>query len=267
MRNQRGFTVIELLVVAVVGSVVVGSIYKVLQTNQRNYTVQTAQVSNQQTVRAGLEVLSSELREMSSTGGDILGIGSDSIRFRAMRKLGLVCSINRATTPLEVVVRTVGDKFEQEERVYVFADDDPDTGSDDQWIVGKIGVPDNDEANCPDGTTGQHIQVYWVPTDLVQIGAPLRSFRSYTYGLYWVAGDWHLARRNWLLRVEPLVGPLLSRNRGGLEFEYFDASGLSTNDPDAVERIQITLRAESEARGLDGELIADSITASIYARN
>ena len=268
-RDRSGFTVIELLIVAVVGSFVVGSIYKVLQTNQRTYTVQTAQVSNQQIVRAGLEILTAELREVSAVGGDIMGIGDDSIRVRSMRKLGLVCALDASTTPLEVVVWDVGASFVDQDSVYIFADDDPDRSSDDQWFAATVTVPavaDQDNT-CDDGTAGQHIRVHGVTPTLVQMGAPVRAYDTYTYGLYWVAGDWHLARRGTDGRVEPLAGPLLPRSRDGLEFDYFDGTGSATATPTNVSRIDITLRTESGARGFDGEILQDSITTSIYARN
>lgn len=267
IRDRSGFTVIELLVVAVVGSVVVGSIYKILQTNQRTYTVQTAQVSNQQIVRAGLEVLSSELREVSSVGGDILGLGNDSIRVRSMRKLGLVCAVNQATMPIEVVIWEVGSTFIDGDSVYVFADNNPNTASDDSWLPATVSVAAAPTGACSDGTTGQRLQVHGIASDVIQLGGPIRAYDTYTYGLFWVAGDWHLARRGSNNLVEPLVGPLLPRSRSGLRFTYFDDTGSITATPTSVSRIDITLRAESDARGFDGNILSDSITTSIYSRN
>lgn len=267
IRDRSGFTVIELLVVAVVGSVVVGSIYKILETNQRTYTVQTAQVSNQQIVRAGIEVLGSELREVSSVGGDILGLGNDSVRVRSMRKLGLVCAVNQAVMPIEVVIWEVGSTFEQGDSVYVFGDNDPQLASDDGWLPATIGIPADAVGTCNDGSTGQRLEVSGVGANVIQLGGPIRAYDTYTYGLYWVAGDWHLARRGSNNLVEPLVGPLLSRSRSGLRFTYYDGSGSVTAVPANVSRIDITLRAESNARGFDGNILSDSITTSIYSRN
>lgn len=267
IRDRSGFTVIELLVVAVVGSVVVGSIYKILEINQRTYTVQTAQISNQQIVRAGIEVLGSELREVSSVGGDILGLGVDSIRVRSMRKLGLVCAVDQTTLPIEVVVWDVGSTFVQDDSVYIFADNNPNLSGDDGWLPATISIPTTGGTTCSDGSTGQRLQVVGISPGVIQLGGPIRAYDTYTYGLYWVAGDWHLARRGSNNLVEPLVGPLLPRSRSGLRFTYYDGSGAVTANPASVRRIDITLRAESKARGFDGNILSDSITTSIYSRN
>src|SRR5690606_3944729 len=92
-RRRGGLTIVELLVVAVLGALVVTAAYQVLITNQRTYTAQNAQIQGQQTVRAGLDVLFGELRELSRAGGDVLAIASDSVKVRAGRNFGLVCGV------------------------------------------------------------------------------------------------------------------------------------------------------------------------------
>ena len=55
--DRRGFTLVELMIVAVVGAMVVGATYQIMLSSQRALTIQTAQVQGQQTVRAGLDIL------------------------------------------------------------------------------------------------------------------------------------------------------------------------------------------------------------------
>ena len=106
--DRRGFTLVELIIVAVLGAVVVGSTYEIMLSSQRAYTVQTAQIQGQQTVRAGIAILFSELREMSRAEGDILTMGSDRIEVRAMRAFGLVCGVGAAGSPIRNLSTTMG---------------------------------------------------------------------------------------------------------------------------------------------------------------
>ena len=53
-RDRTGFTLIELIVVTVLGSLVVMSALTVLITNQRTYTAQSATISGQQSTRTAL---------------------------------------------------------------------------------------------------------------------------------------------------------------------------------------------------------------------
>lgn len=139
-RTRGGFTIIELLIVAVLGALVVGAIYQVLIVNQRTYTAQNAQIQSQQTVRAGMDLLSSEVRELSRRGGDILGAGYDSISVRAMRRFGQVCAVNLATGTMDV--RRVGSWFEVGDSVVVYAENRASTATDDRWVKGRVTVRD-----------------------------------------------------------------------------------------------------------------------------
>ena len=103
-RNRSGFTMVELLVVSVLGSLVVGAALQVLLVNQRTYTAQTEAISGQQTTRMALDVLFNELREVSAGGGDIMAMSSDSLTLRLMRKFGFVCATNFAAQPVLNVV-------------------------------------------------------------------------------------------------------------------------------------------------------------------
>ena len=92
MTKQRGFSLVELLIVAVIGTLIVLAAYEVLVTNRRVFTVQNAKVQAQQSTRSAMEVLFGELREVSSEGSDILAFGPDSLAARSMREFGAVCA-------------------------------------------------------------------------------------------------------------------------------------------------------------------------------
>lgn len=275
MRNRRstgfglgegGFTLVELLIVAVLGSLVVLATYQVLITNQRTYSAQQAQVRGQQTVRAGLDVLFGELREISAPGGDILQMGQDSVQVRTMRKFGLVCGVDAGDTQLTLTRE--GSWFEEDDSVVFFADNDPTLRGDDVYLNGIVTGVDT-LAACG-AAEGQELDLNLIdPNGMVDntvlSGAPVRAYTHYIYGLYTVAGEPYLARRSPGEDPVPLVGPV--RSSDGLRFEYLDSSGNPTTTTTDVAQIRVTLRTRSGVRDAQGNLVSDSITARIYPRN
>ena len=71
--RQRGFTLIELLVALAIFGIAIGAIYGVYISQTRTYTVQNQVTTAQQDVRAGIDLMSRELR---MAGFDPLGKGS-----------------------------------------------------------------------------------------------------------------------------------------------------------------------------------------------
>ena len=56
-RNRKGFTLVEMLVVTVLGALVLAAALQVLITNQRTYSAQSATIAGQQSTRIALELL------------------------------------------------------------------------------------------------------------------------------------------------------------------------------------------------------------------
>ena len=262
--DRRGFTLVELMIVAVVGAMVVGSTYQILLTSQSALTVQTAQIQGQQTVRAGLDILFSELREISRPEGDILTMGSDRIEIRAMRAFGLVCGTSPTGSPVRV--QKIGRFFEDGDSIMVFADNNPDIASDDTILAGDVGGIDTTQT-CWGGDVAQSLTVpaltAALANDTVRLGAPVRGFTIYTYGLYSVDGDYYLARESGA-GTAPLVGPLAPN---GVSFVYLDSLGSVTTNPRAVSRIEVTLRSKSKVLNQRGLPVTDSLSTAIYLRN
>ena len=161
-RNRRGFTLVELLIVAVLGSLVVLAAVQVLLTNSRTYRAQAATISGQQTTRMAVEVLFAELREVSPPGGDILMMSQDSLRVRLMRKFSVVCATNLAVQPVMTIVKDFvlnnGDtlyvmgtpnRFDVGDSVFVFADNDENDDDDDVWIPATVTSVDSLAVVCP----------------------------------------------------------------------------------------------------------------------
>ncbi len=265
--NRRGFTIIEVMVVAVVGALVLVTAYQTLAANQRAMTVQTAQVESGQMMRAGLEVLFSELRELSGPGEDVIDMDDDWVQVRVMRRFGLVCGVTYGA-PNSLLVRKVGSWFEDGDSIFVFADNDTGLSGDDAWISGTAGTVDT-TAVCGAAPA----QVIPVPgmtavmaADSVRLGAPIRSFYHVTYGIGNYGGEAFLGMTEPGQAFVPMVGPLLDFN-DGLHFEYYEEDGTTTNNEDEVVRIDVTLRTRTKVYNSVGDLIGDSVTATIYARN
>jgi type IV pilus assembly protein PilW len=65
--NEKGITLIELLVALVIGGIIIGGIYRLFVAQTTAYTVQDQVVEVQQNIRSGMEIL---LRDLRMTGFD-----------------------------------------------------------------------------------------------------------------------------------------------------------------------------------------------------
>ena len=274
--RRGGFTLVELIVVVVLGSLVLMAGLQILITNQRTYTAQNVQINGQQATRMALEILSGELREVSPEGGDILMMSSDSIRVRLMRKFSIVCGTVFAATPQLFVINALSGPFTRfafGDSVFVWADNEVDTETDDHWIPARVTAAAT-TAVCPtDGTTqatllsfaGQS-SLFDVTTDSVTLGAPVRSYVPVAFRLMPYNGDPYLGRRQGSGPWVPVAGPL--RPSTGLEFVYRDSLSAVTGTPGDVR--QIVVRVRSGSRGVLnslGQPVTDSILAWVYTRN
>lgn len=264
--DKRGFTLTELIIVTVLGSLLIMAALQILITNQRTYTAQTAQIQGQQSTRAAMEVLFGELREISAQGGDIVAMSSGSLTVRAMRKFGPVCAVSTDDPPVLTVLK-VGDWFEAGDSVFVFADNKTTTSGDDAWITAKISSVDTTKScGTQDGVDLSFAgQSALFTADSVRTGAPVRSFTRYKYALMTLDGDTYLGRTDTDGTEVPLVGPLKSSN--GVEFAYMDQDGNATTTEADVRQIEVTVRTASGVLNSLGEMVSDSATALIYTRN
>ena len=270
MSGRRGFTLVELLVVALLGVVLLLATYEVLVVNQRTYTVQNEQVKAQQSTSAALGILFGELREVSSRGGDILAYGQDGITIRAMRSVGLACQVTLGPTPV-VRVWTPYDRFEVGDSVFVFAANVEASSSDDAWIPALVTAADSTVTcgaqKAMDLTFAGQSAAF--AADSVRVGAPMRSFERYRYELSDQDGDGYLVRTAGAGTAVPLVGPLSSglATPPGLELAYFDATGAVAASATDIREIRVIVRTVSAATKRGGAQVGDSITASVYTRN
>lgn len=286
MRTRReGFTFVEMLMVALLGSLLIMAIYQTLTVQERSYRQFGAVISTHQATRIALEVLAGELREISSTDADLVYASEDTITFRALRKFGVVCDTVKGSRYIHVA-QLGTETFHPGDSIFVYLDGNDETGADDVWDWGAInavapgtctGNPSGDIYNALNADTLVEIRLpAGAPfrMDSVDLGAPVRSFVWLTYGAKHWGGTWYLARAEAADSMVPIVGPLASPSRGGLVFVYYDTLDaaltsfpLSAADRERVHRIRIEIRGE-RATGIGGadSTYLDSLITDIFIR-
>lgn len=267
MRARRGgFTLVELIVVAVLGAILISATLQVLIINQRTYTAQNAQIQGQQAVRAALEVLTAEFREISPSGGDLVSMGASELRVRVGRTFGLICHDTTRGTPTFRVMR-FGDWMNERDSVFVFADNRGEVMTDDRWITTVINA--RDTTRTCSGLPAQRLTFAGATAftnDSVSSGGEVRVFTHFIYGLMTYSdGRQYLGRKTPAGSYVPLVGPL--RNDDGIAFRYLDAAGTVTSTATDVAQIEITVRTDSDVLDSTGTPVRDSITVRVHTRN
>ena len=264
--RRGGFTLAELIVVAVLGGLLIAATLQVLITNQRTFTVQNAQIQGQQAVRAALELLGSELREISPYGGDLVTMSATEVRVRVGRTFGLICHDTLRGTPTFRVMR-FGDWMRVGDSVFVFADNRGDVMTDDRWITSRINAIDTTRT-CA-GRPAQRITFTGTTAftnDSVSSGAEVRVFTHFTYGLMThTDGKPYLGRRVPGGSYVPLVGPLMAGR--GVSFRYLNPAGSATTTATEVAQIAITVRTHSDVTDASGARVQDSVTVRVHTRN
>ena len=261
---RGGFTMVEMLIVVVVVAVVVVGSLRLLVTNQRTYAATSAQIEGKQTLRGAADILSSALREVSPSLGDIVMMSADSLRVRGQRGAGFICHDSVRGNEVWRVAR-VGSWLKPGDSVFVFAENDAGTSTDDSWILTAITSVDT-TTTCG-GDPGQLIaftDAALFATDSVSTGGLVRAFSPVSYGRMTYSGAEYvgtqLAGDDW----SPLVGPVTS---DGLSFRYLDVNGVTTAIATNVAQFEVTVRTEADIVDAVGNAIVDSMTIRIDVRN
>jgi type II secretory pathway pseudopilin PulG len=278
LASRRGTSLAELLVALTMLGVVAAVLFGLLAGNLRLYHSQTQYIDRAQNIRAAAILLTTELRELNATEGDIYAASPDRMSFRAMRQLGFAC---REPQPgaTQLAIR--------DQPVFGIRDFDPGTDSlliyatgdsadDGEWLVAAL--TGRQPGRCADGNAAVLLETHstldraadpgTAPRRILD-GAPVRGFEPVTYRLYRAGdGEWHIGLAAGGAVIQPVVGPVTAT---GLEFVYRDPSGALVNDPAAIASIEIRLRMPTaqRVRGPDGRLVRaiDSLDVVVALRN
>lgn len=275
----RGFTLVELVVAVVLGTVVLGAACQVFVSSQRFFRLQSSVLEVHAGLRAAMQVLSAELRELDASGRDIVALGSDSISIHATRGIEFVCAPPDPATGRIVVRSSLSSGYRDvdpaRDRALVFREGDPMTEDDDVWLDFGIASAGG-AASCSDGAAATELRLLGPvrALDSVGPGAPVRWYERTVYRLYAdETGAWWLGVRSYSdgawAPLSPVAGPL--RHPSGLQLTYYDAAGAATADPSRVARVDLVVRAAGSALlqtvgGRQGHW-ADSLASVVYLRN
>ncbi len=280
--KEAGFTLVELLVVAIIGSIMVLGVYQILITQSRVLSTQQEVIDASESVRAGAALLAWELKSAAASGGDLYVISPDSVVLRSVRATGVICSWVEGSGQSKYGLRQTSGTFTgtTNDSAMVLS------AANSTWSAFNVSDAWNGSAawtNTPvcfwgDSTTSvprpeASIQLDTLATLAeLELGGPVHLFRRTKYGLSGQDGRWWLSRSEAGGGWEILTGPTLSPSNGGLTFSYYDSLGVATTDPTLVERVEFTLRSESYGQvsapaGASGGTLADSVTTTVFLRN
>ncbi|NNG17041.1 MAG: prepilin-type N-terminal cleavage/methylation domain-containing protein [Gemmatimonadales bacterium] len=283
MRNTRGFTLVELMIVVVMMAIIGGAMVRMLTNTQRLSREQAERVGLQSNLRTGAFLVPSELAEVgiNATASDLQVMGANAIQYRAMRGAGVSCQVTATEIRLwdipEMPYYGIRNMItaNNRDRILIFAEIDPADPNDDIWIDRQLtGVTPSTCAGRPAiALTFADISAA-TPNGIVDVmaGGPVRSYEIMRLESFTQNGQLWLGARSVSageVALQPVLGPLAAN---GFQLEYLDGNGNPTGAATGVRAIRVTLRGLTQAavsRGLgQANMVAqDSLVAMIALRN
>lgn len=290
MRNQSGFTFIEVIVAMLIGGVVIASIFQLLQANSRFIELQSAREEVQQNARAALELIAAEVRATAPDG--IVEMTPQSVRLLQPRAWGLLCE--PATPVVSVVHGVFAAGVLPDEELYgrqhwgvaLSQRSDPLHGPGAFRYLRAPAEPAS-EPSCTGLTTlSGPDRVFrgfqggagaFVAGDPVPAGAPLMIFEEVAYDVAastsgGVPGLWIRRMTGYAgsqPNMQPMAGPVEAED--GLHFTYLRADGVTpATMPDQVRLIEIRVITRSGrpiAGGAPPMHLVDTVAAVVSLRN
>lgn len=263
---RRGFTLVEVLVAMTLTGIVVAGTLRALSAQKKFYARQARILDARHAMRASATILASELRDASAMGGDLYAIGPDSVVVRSTVGFAVACAVNVGASQLSLTEVSGHFNLANADSALVFVENGIDDGDDAWRAVHVTGLATSGPA-CAWGDPADLLATINGSLNGVWIGAPVRLFQPYVYGLYQETdGRFWLGRREYsAANYVPVAGPLAPADSGGLVLTYYDAAGVATTNRLNVARIDIQVRAPTY-RSLD-EPDYRTLNTSTYLRN
>jgi hypothetical protein len=251
-------------------------------------------------LRQAEAVMTSDLRSISTAGGDLVAMTDTSMSFRLTIGSSIVCAKPASTTiivpPLTLATGTILTSWltrpgTNGDSLFVFDDGASTASLDDRWrqhgisdfVATAGGCPTTSGfTTAPDATSDS----YTITTDAavsatVAIGSPIRFARRAHYSLYrsGTDGRWYLGYCSPACGVgnsiAAIAGPFSDYSTtaaaSGMRITYFDSLGVTTAIPNNVARAVVVLRARTEAaltaREMARGTYVDSLRMVIAIRN
>lgn len=296
--RRRGFTLIELLITMTILGLLGTMVTAVMVGQQRFFQRTTQQMDVRRELRTAVNVISAELRSVSSAAGDIVAFDRMSITFRGVLGASVVCAA--PTRALLDLVPTNAARMQMSnfasdpligDSVVVLRNDSSGVAGE-YWSAHRITSISSSTSTCApspyvDATLDAgklRLRLGVTPNlpDSVVAGAPLRLLRTTRYALATQSsGAWYLGRSEysggaWTTAV-PVAGPFQAASAagtGGLGLAMYDSVGVAVTaiaSSNRIARIDVVARASGERSsgvvGSTSTAVTDSLFVSIALRN
>jgi hypothetical protein len=246
-------------------------------------------------LRQAEAILGSDLRGISSSGGDITTMTDSSIEFNFTIGTSVVCKTPSANT---VVIPQTGAltngntltswiaKPNFGDQAYIFDEGATTTdATDDTWKLYSVTSLPLGTGSCDaafNAATGNTLTLTSNVSATILDGAPVHFIRTAHYSLHQFAdGLWYLGYCSPACGVgnaiNPIAGPfrpyaaLTTPDTSGIRMTYYDSTGTVTSVPAQVSRIDITLRGQTAGyvhiQGMTKGVYHDSLSMSVALRN
>ncbi len=297
---ERGFTLVEVMVALVLVGIVGISVTAALVRQQRFYSGATEVVAVHAQMRDAASILPMELRNISSSAGDISALSDSAIEFRFTYGSAIVCEVAGATVTLppatlsngNVLASFLGDP-DLGDTVFVYDSTAPAATP---WAAHAIisapmagtescRSPNPFVAAADDGAPRLRFGVSPALGSGSPPGSPVRFTRRVRYRLYQASTDrqWYLGhdeyRAGGWSGVQPVSGPYRPYAPGapttsGLYLRYFTSGGDAVTGIAAarsIARVEVIVNGRSSRMVSDGgparAVFHDSLHTAVAIRN
>ena len=298
-RPRRGFTLAEVLLVLVLFGVIGGVTMRIIVRQQRFYRGAADVMALHSNLRDIGAALPSDLRGISSIGGDIYAMSDSAIDFRLATGIATICSIGVGRTTIVIPPTTLASRSAvttwlsapvSGDTLFIYDEGATSLVSDDSWqqvaltappIVGTCATTSGFTATSAEAALGTTLTVGTVLNAGVVPGSMIRFYRHAKYKLFQptVGGAWYLGYADCpggtCAALQAVAGPFLAYSANsaitGLRFVYRDATGAVTTTKTNVARIDITARSQTahpvQMTGRPNGYVRDSVVATVALRN
>ncbi len=291
--DRRGFSLVELIVILALSTIVMGGLTSVLVRQQRFYRGTADLIETRSQIRQAAGIIPSDLRGVSTVGGDILSISDTSMVFWATIGQAVACTAVGLADYIDIPPLTLANgntlaSFTTTpgagDTVYVYHNGATDAAVDDHWeAYGITGPPTTSTIACASFASGVDLNTprYRFPLSGplaadISVGTPLRFVRRTRYSLYQADDQaWYLGycSPDCVGAPQPIAGPFLSGSGAnkGVSFSYQNSAGAVTAIPADVAQISIVVRGQTQGTvdmgGYKNTYVGDSLRFSVAIRN
>lgn len=299
--ERRGLTLAELLIAIILLAIIGAALTRVLVKQQQYYKDASATSYAKRELRLGATVLPSELRSISTSGGDVLTMSESEIAMRSYIGSSIICArtTNQIWVPPTNLARHTLTSYVSQpgvgDTVFIYNENILRGSEDDLWEMRTItdtdlsttacpGAPYTDAALDPPATKPRRrFTLSANLPDSVKVGAVVRFTRPVRYKIYQeTSGNWYLGLQQYSSgswgSASPLAGPYRAfqsgdANPSGLQFRYYDSLGVRITNMalrTSVSRVDVFLRTNagvSAIRERNGNSLRDSVLMRVAIRN